>query len=307
MRWSWIGICLCLFMTGCTASEQRAARLEEALAGTRQEQASDAPQGTDLPMKGAQPHHLRMSGTFVLRQVGAGSGRSIEITREVFRGKKQAFRIEERRFWTDPVVAPEGRQDGRQVIYDGNALAVRRSWGPWMDRETVGDPQSELLRDAHDMGPSVLEAFGPYMSFRDDPEGEVTLAGMPVRWQRIGLDSAVAPKPLDAEALAALREHNEDWKIWMAASHKPLSIKGRIARRLDGPQELVAGTITIEGIGTFDSQRRDFMVLLNYEIGPLPPHVSLTAPKDRLSARRDRPWKMVKEALGDELLPPYDR
>jgi hypothetical protein len=294
-----------LLVIGCSPSEQRAARLEEALAGTRQEQPQNSAQGKDLPMEGAEPHHLRMTGTFVLRQVGAGSGRTIEITREVFRGRRQAFRIEELRFWTDPVVAPEGHQDGRQVIFDGQALAVRRSWGPWMDRETVGAPHHQLLRDAHDIGPAVLEAFGPYMTFRDDPEGETTLAGMPVRWERVGLDAAVAPRPLDAEALRALREHNEDWKIWMAASHKPLSLKGRIARRVDGKRELVAGTVQIEGLGTFESQQRDFMVLLNYEIAPLPPHVSLAAPKDRLPARRQRPWKMVKEALGDELLPPY--
>ncbi|MGB0588429.1 MAG: hypothetical protein ACPGU1_02005 [Myxococcota bacterium] len=305
MRGIWILLGLALLTGGCTPSEQRAARLEEAMAGVRQEASPDAVQATDLPMQGAEPHHLRMVGTFVLRQVGASSGRSISVTREVYRGKRQAFRIEELRFWTDPVVAPEGRQDGRQAVFDGKALAVRRSWGPWMDRETVGAPQHQLLREAHDIGPSVLEAFGPYMIFREDPEGETTMSGVRVRWERVGLDSAVAPRPLEPEALKALREHDEDWKIWMAASHKPLTVKGRIARRVDAPHELVAGSLQIEGIGTFDDQRRDFMVLLDYEIGPLPPHASLVLPEETLPARRARPWKMVKEALGDELLPPY--
>jgi hypothetical protein len=291
--------------TGCSQGEQHAARLEEALAGSRQDEEPSSARGNALPLEGADPHHLRMVGTFVLKEVGAGTGHSIEVTREVFRGKRQAYRLEEARFWTDPAVAPEGRQDGRQVVYDGQHLAVRRSWGPWMDRETVGAPQDRLLQDAHDIGPAVLEAFGPYMSFDEDPEGEAQLAGMRVRWERVRLDPAVAPRPLEPEALRALREHNEDWKTWIAASHKPLRIQGRIARRVDGQRELVAGNLKVEGIGTLEGERRDFMVLLSYEITPLPPHISLAAPRDRISARRQRPWKMVKEVLGGDLLPPY--
>ena len=296
-------------LSGCTEPEQRAALLEEALAGTKHHKDPAKANKTQVPLQGAAPHHLRMSGTFVLRHVGAGSGRSIEVTRNVYRGKSQAFRIEEMRFWTDPIVAPEGRQDGREVVFDGQELSVKRSWGPWMEREGVGAPQERLLTSAHDIAPSLMDAFGPYMVFRPDPEGETTLMGMEVRWERVGLDLAVKPKPLDAETLNMLREHDEKWKTWIAASHKALEIQGRIARRIDSGQagEVVAGKLKVQGIASWEQEQRDFIIVMDYEIAPLSPHTSFARPEERVPARRERPWNMVKEALGEDLRPPYRR
>lgn len=298
---------LATMSSGCTGTEGRDAKFEEALSGTRHDSDPAHANSAALPLSDLTPHHLRMSGTFVLRKVGAGSGRAIEVTRNLYRGKSNAFRLEEMRFWTDPVVAPEGRQDGRQAVFNGESLAVRRSWGPWMKRENVGGQHEALLRSAHDIAPAVMEAFSPYMVFRPDPEGDATIAGVAVRWERVGLDLAVQPRPLKADALKALREHEDDWKTWLAASHKPIEISGRIARRIDGDKDLVSGNLSIKGIGTWSDERRDFMLLLNYEIAPLPPHVSFEVSDEILPARRERPWRMVKDVLGDELLSPYQR
>ena len=295
-----------LTLLGCSeAAEQRAAQLDEALAGTRQPRGDSQTRPHTLPLDDAEPHHLRMSGTFVLREVGKSSGRSVQLSREVYRGKGGRYRIEEIRSWSDPVVAPEGREDGRTIVFDGERLAVRRSWGPWMEREIVGGQQTRLLAQAHDIGTSVLEAFAPYMRFSKDAEGDKTLAGMNVRWERVSLDHSVSPKPLDPKALSALREHTEDWTTWLAATHKPSRIEGRIARRLEGDRALIAGRLDLEGTAQRGAERRDFLLLLNYEIAPLPPAISFDLPETMTPARRDRPWKMVKEALGEDLLAPY--
>ena len=174
-----------------------------------------------------------------------------------------------------------------------------------MDRETVGGQHERLLREAHDMGPTLLDAFGPYLEFRPDAQGDATIAGLAVTWENVALDSSVAPRPMDAEELRTLREHNETWKAWLAATHKPFLVEGRIARTKDDARELVAGTIRIEGFGTWEGRRRNFLLRISYEMGPPSPLVSLTMPEERLPARRLRPWKMVKDALGDDLLAPY--
>jgi hypothetical protein len=248
-----------------------------------------------------------MTGVFALLPGEAGPARSIRVTRNIFRGKRRSFRIEDTRFWNDPLVAPDGRLDGRESVFDGERLAVRRAWGPWMDRETVGRQQERLLREAYDIGPAVLDAFGPYLRFHPDPEGETTVAGLKVKWERITLETTVAPRPMDTKELLVLREHTETWKAWLAATHTPRRIDGRIARRVDGDKEMIAGRLAIEGTGRWGDHRRDFNLVVSYEMGPLPPQVSLSLPDERLPARRDRPWKMVKDALGDDLLPPYQR
>ena len=110
---------------------------------------------------------------------------------------------------------------------------------------------------------------------------------------------------MEKEALNALRDHEDDWKVWLAASHKPIEISGRVARRIDGDKGLVAGELSVKGIGAWGDEKRDFMALVNYDIGPLPPHISFKLPDETLAPRRERPWRMVKDALGDDLLSPY--
>lgn len=300
-----LALVLALSAPGCAErSGGEHGALEEALAGTRQP-GTGAGSATLQPLDGAEPHQLHMDAMFALEGGEGGPGRGIRITRDIFRGKGQAFRIEDTRLWTDPVVSPTGRLEGRETVYDGERLAVRRRWGPWMERETLGRQQERLLAEAYDVAPAVLGAFGSYLLFTPDPEGEVTMAGVRVKWERVALDTSVAPRPLDDEALGALREHTETWKAWMSATHKPHLVEGRLARRIDGQREVVAGRLVIKGAGQWRGRRRDFQLEMGYQMSPLPPQVSFTLPEDRLPARRSRPWRMVKSALGEDLLPPY--
>lgn len=300
-----LALMLVLFAPGCAErSGGEHGALEEALANTRQTGAG-AGTASLLPFDGAEPHQLRMDAMFALVGGEGEPGRGIRVTRDIFRGKGQAFRIEDTRLWTDPVVTPTGRLDGRETVYDGERLAVRRQWGPWMERETLGRQHQRLLAEAYDVGPAVLGAFGPYLIFTPDPEGEVTMAGVRVKWEQVALDPSVAPRPLDDETLRTLREHTETWKAWMAATHKPHLVEGRLARRVDGQREIVAGRLVIKGVGKWQERRRDFQLEVSYQMSPLPPQVSFTLPEDRLPARRSRPWRMVKSALGEDLLAPY--
>ena len=284
-----IGLCALLVCACGEDDSGSSGNLEQALAGTRSAEAQETTSAVTLPLGGAQPHHLRASGLFVLLPQPNHPARSIRLTRNIFRGPRGAFRIEDTRFWTDPLVAPDGRLDGREAVFDGEHLAVRRAWGPWMERDTVGRQHERLLLEAHDIAAAALDAFGPYLRFFDDPEGEVTLAGLPVKWERVSLETTVAPRPMEAEALSALREHTETWRSWLAATHPPKTISGRIARRVGGERELVAGKIVIEGTGTWGNQARPYRLEVNYEMGPLPPQVSMTLPADRLPPTRDRP------------------
>jgi len=246
-----------------------------------------------------------VDAVFALLDGDEGPGRGVRVTRDIFRGKGRAFRIEDARLWTDPIIAPTGRLEGRESVYDGENLAVRRRWGPWMDRETVGHPHERLLREAHDVAPAVLGAFEPYLRFEPDPAGEATLAGMKVKWERAALDTTVMPRPLEEEALTTLREHTETWKAWLAATHQPREVEGRLARRVDGEREVVAADLLIRGVGRWGGRRRSFELHMVYEMGLLPPQISFALPEERLPARRSRPWRMVKNALGEDLLPPY--
>ena len=300
----WV-LCALLAMGCSEQSASATAALEEALAGTRQADDPASATASRRPLAGSQPHQLQMDGVFVLLPGPGGPGHSVQTLRNVSRGEGRAFRIEDSRFWKDRHVAPDGRLDGRESVFDGEHLAVRRSWGPWMERETVGQQQERLLREAYDIAPAVLGAFGSYLRFEPDPEGETTLAGMKVMWERASLDKSVGPRPMDKEALVALREHTENWKAWLAATHTPNRIEGRLARRTDGTAEVVAGNLLIEGIGRWDGREREFRLSVTYEMSPLSPQASFDMPKDRLPPTRERPWKMVKSALGDDLLPPY--
>ncbi|MGM0574624.1 MAG: hypothetical protein ACQEXJ_02655 [Myxococcota bacterium] len=299
-----------ILVAGCTRDPEEAGpeALERALAGTRvvEDGAATAPE--PVPFAGAEPHRIRMRGEFFLRgEPGAATG--VEVVRTVDRGEGGAFRLHEHRTWTHPVEAPGGLEDGREAVFDGERFAYRRLWAPWMLRETLGGRAEQFLRSAYDLLPEALKAFGPYIRWSPASGGEEVVAGLPAEWRRASLDPAVRPRGMDGESLARLRDHEQDWSAWLAATHRPRTIEGRVARRPEGEgaDEVLAGSLTVAGDATVEGQRRRFRLEVTWEVLPLPGDAEFTVPEDVLSARRPRPWKMIRGVLGDALEAPYRR
>ena len=301
MRGRLIVIACSAWLIGCSSDGRREV-LEEALA-----EASPThllvPDKQRLP-EVATPHQVHVHGVFSLRG-GSQGGQRVEIDRQVLRGPRGAFRIYDRRFWHDHLVAPKGSEDGREILFDGRQLAIRRAWGPWMERETLDGQHLRLLDEAYDVGPAVLAGFGDYLQFREDPEGQTTIAGVDVVWERVVLDTEVIPRPMSQQDLLGLRNHESNWRHWLAATHKPFRVEGRLARRKDQPGAIVAGNLEIEGVAEWKGAPTDFMVTVRYTVSELPPGSSFTLPLERQPARRQRPWKMIKDVLKDNLSPSY--
>lgn len=301
MRASCTGVALALLSLGC-APDGRHEVLEEALAEASPTHL--APPDKQRVPEIKTPHQVHVHGVFSLKG-GAGGGQRVEVDRQVLRGPNGAFRIIDRRFWHDHIVTPKGSEDGREVLFDGRELVIRRSWGPWMERETLDGQHLRLLDDAYDVAPAVLAGFEDYIQFREDPQGADKVAGVDVVWERLVLDTQVVPRPLPEEELLRLRNHQDHWRHWLSATHKPNRIDGRLARRLDGDRSVMAGDLLIEGTAEWGGLPAAFTVTLRYTVSELPPGSSFTLPVERQPARRQRPWKMIKDVLKDSLSPVY--
>ncbi len=291
---------------GCAqVSEEAGERaLEEALAstwrpGTGAEETTTA---VTLPMQGAEPHRARLDGHF---RIIESPGRYVRLERTIDRGQAGAWRVRDDRVFGNPEVAALGNDEGREGVYDGKGrFAARRRWGRWMERETLGGHDHRYLTAAYDIAPELLGAFQPYIRWVPLEETE-TIAGVPVRWERAELDTAVAPRPMEAEALTALRDHVDNWKAWIAATHRPHRLSGRLAFRTDGSREPVAGELTISGSASVEDRNHAFEAELAIKVTPLPPDASFAIPEDVLPARRPRVWRMIRTVMGDALAEPY--
>lgn len=310
---SWPALACCVLvlpsLVGCSSAteEDGYAALEADLKGTRHvARPSDEPserRAEARPLAGAGPHTATLKAHFGLAT--ADGARSVRVNRVVERDVAGRFHIQGSRYWADPHVAPEGELDGRESIFDGERLAVRRAWGPWMLRDTVGGQEERLLREAYDVADALLGSFRPYLSLIAD--GRDTIAGLDATWFRVELDSQVAPRPLDAESLASLRAHATRWPAWIAATHQPYSAQGRIALRGrdDDRGEMVAGRFEITGGARWGAIDANFGGSVDIAIAPLPPKPGFTIPADALPPTRDRPWRMIQDVMGDQLAAPW--
>lgn len=307
-----LALCAALVTVGCGPVDEAEgeAALEAALAATWTAGANgeaDAGGARALPLEDASPHRASMDTSFDLIE-GPGRHRMVRLLRTVDRGPAGAFRVVDERAFVDPEVNVEGTDEGREGVYDpaSDRFVVRRRWGPWMERETLGGHHRSYLRAAYDGAPDLLGAFGSYL--RWVPTGETErLAGVDVRWERAELDLAVAPRPLDADALLALRDHEAHWKAWLAATHRPRAVTGRVAFRQGGPREVVAGELDIQGDARVEGREHRFHAGFRYRVEALPARATFTvaAGERVLSARRPRPWKMIRDVLGDALSEVY--
>jgi len=268
-------------------------------AGTVKDLQVDAP----LPTTGLPPHRATMR---VVYRLGTGSDRSVlDVKRVVDRGDGGSFRVDDRRTWFEPKGPADGVTDGHEARFDGHRLASRRKWAPWITRGIVAGEHHVLLRAAYDGAPTVLGALAGYLTW--EPDGRETLLGaVDVGWERVGRDPDVAPAPLDEVTLRALRDHEDHWGSWLAATHAPSVVTGRLAR-LPGSREVVSGELEIQGIAHLPQGRRPFTLSVTYGLAPPSGTISFEAPENALEAKRARPWKMIESALGEDLLPVYRR
>lgn len=301
---------------GDAPSDDRA--LVAALASTAGRTEGRGP--TPLPLEGADAHRLVIRAEIALA-LEAGARRLVferAIERAVAGPVAQPgdrrvapragapFRVVDHRTLHRPG-SPTARYDeGREGVFDGARFATRRRFGPWIEHDLLERGHERLLRDAHALGEQVVAAFADYLAWEELPAEDEEIAGIPVRWARARLDARVAPRPLDAEALAALRDHAEHWPAWVAATHRPSHIDGRVARARRGG-ELVAGRLEIRGHATVEGVSAPFTVTLEQRADALPASASFALPADVLPATRERTWRMIEGVLGDSLAPVYVR
>jgi len=251
------------------------------------------------PLSGSTPH--RMKVRFELALKAPNGDRRVVVDRRIDRGEGGRFRVVDDRRAAVPELAE--RVDGREAVFDGQRFASRRRFGPWIERDLLYGGHERTLRDAYDLGAGVLAAFGDYITWQPDARGAATLAGVPVRWEMVSLNRRVAPRPLDAEALAELRDHVDNWRAWAAATHRPTRVSGELARTRSG--EVVAGELEIGGQATVEGVTAEFTISLTYAVETLPKEAGFDLPKDVLPEARDRTWRMIRDVLGDDLSARY--
>ncbi len=289
---------------GCgDASTGGAQRLEQALA----QSAGQVDQGTvfspiAVPLSEASPHRLRVRAS--LRLTVAGETRELRLRRTVDRGEGGRFRVVASRQMIHPGGNDDGAEEGREGVFDGARFATRRRFAPWVERETMGQDELRFLRDACALAPGLLRAFGDYLALREDPTSDEILAGRAVRWAAVGLDPRVAPKALDRDALTALRDHVDHWPAWVAATHRPTEASGAIARDIETGQ-VVAGQLEVSGEANVDGAVGAFVFRVSHAVEALPKGASFALPQGVMAARRRRPWRMIREVMGDDLAPAY--
>ncbi len=292
--------------SGCTEVDQETSPgvLAAALADLRGPDAGARATADPLPSVGAAPHTARHTLRWSLDPANGERMRLI-IARTIARGDGGRFTISDNRVWQDTRVATEPADETATVVFDGKRLAVGRNGGPWMERETLGGHEERLLRTVYDLAPTLLGAFGPYLVWKPAPPGDPgRVAGMEVRWEDATLDPQVRPRPMTTEEQNALRDHEGHWGAWLAATHRPTSVRGHVARRVD-TGEVVVGSVAIEGEASVEGQAASFGMELDLAIGDPAPAASFTLPAPLVSAQRERPWKRIRDLLGPDLLAPY--
>jgi hypothetical protein len=255
-----------------------------------------------------------VSVSFTLRGQREHSDQKIAVRRTIDRGPGGAWRFLDERSFTDPDLAPKGYDDRREVIFDGQKLAIRRGWGPWMDRDNMDALAERLLTSAYDAAPTLLDALGPYLVIGTPGAGggaaglEPNPTGLPVVFTVLSMrtPNLEGPtEPRDPQRLRELRDTRGHWGRWFAATHVPTELQGQLGRTAEG--DVVAGSLEVEGRARVEGVERAFVLHLQVTTLSLPEQVSFQLPEERLPATRDRPWKAIEDVMGDDLAEIYRR
>ena len=283
----------------CTdASSSGEAALREALATTagRTEGARLNPH--PWPLAAASPHRMRIEGRLGL-DLPSGR-REVRLDRVIDRGPDRRFRVVDDRARVIVGAPVERHEDGREGVFDGARFASRRRFGPWIAGDPLHGAHERLLREAHGLAADVLTAFADDIAWTESPiEGDV-LIGRPVRWSAARLTARTSAAPLTPEALAAARDHETRWPLWLAATHRPTAVEGRLARDR-ATNEVVAGRLAIRGRATVGADDAGFDLLVEYTPEPLPDGAVFTLPENTLPEARTRTWALIEEVLGEDL------
>ena len=296
-----------LALAGCSSdpSEAAQARMNEALsrAGTATSVARSARAGLPAAFAGLGPHRTRTGGLYAFAG-GSPKYQKLGLERTVTIGTEGRYKIDETRWMTHGMLAEEGYDDGRETVFDGARLATRKRWGVWGLRDTDGGAAADALSAAYAGPPQIFAAMSPYVEERDpEPGSPAELYGVPVTWKSLGLKAGGEPERLSPDERDAARRHDRDWTRWLAATHVPHTVTGRVARRADGT--VVAFNLRAVGLASVGGAHENFTLDVwsrEEAVGGMP---AFEVPKGALSQRRERPWLMVREVLGAALSPVY--
>jgi hypothetical protein len=297
-RYPWILVGI----AGCSSSQdpEGTQALTEALA-TAGQSARATELGLSLPHAGASPHRMRATAELVL-ETSPEKRWMVRIERTIDRGEERRFRVTDTRFFTDSVRPVKDHEDGREILYDGGRLAVRRAAAPWRERAAWKGEERELLASAYDAMPALLSAFGPYLTWRAG-EGPPQVIGLEVEWREAALDTSVAPRPVEPARLAELRDYDATLAGWLGVTHRPTRVSGRLAFK-SGTQEVVAGELELSGSAQVEGTEAQFVARAKLAPEALP-EVGFQIPADAMPPTRRRTWRMIEDVLGDELSPRY--
>lgn len=321
-----LALALSFLMAACSSEDGPDGALERALAHTRPMPllATRAPaSGATGAATDAEGPRTRTTVRAELRLDVPEHAQRVTWTRTLDR-QGAAYRFTDARGWERPSVfadpayraaaaplaspPPRRDDDHLEVLYDGTRLAMRHAAGPWIAREVLDGLPARLLAQANDLADLALRGFGDYLQWEPaapDAEHPATLAGRPVVWSTARLDAGVAPVDATDEELASWRDHLGHWRTWLAATHIPTRITGRIARADAQASEVLAADLLIEGTAHVEGVEAPFAFHLEQALEPLPPDANFDWPADVMPAARPRPWYMIREVLGDALAPIY--
>ena len=300
-----LSVWLFALLLGCEAPGSTSGRgaLETALSTCGTETVLGAP-GV-LPRHGAGRHRDVMSLRILIGD--EGTGLSLLLERIVDRDAGGSFKSTDSRVVRTPWWAGRVLEEGREGIHIADTFATRRTGAPWIMREVLEGEPWTWLQDTYDIAPTLRKAFGGYFVWTEaSPPTSERLFGMEVTWSRISLDEGVAPAPLDQRTLDLLRDHETHWAAWLAATHRPERVQGRLARATT-TGEVVAGDLDIVGTVTIDQEERRFELELRYGVESLPEDVSFRIPEGAYPTERPRIWRMVEGVMGEDLAPIYHR
>ena len=246
---------------------------------------------------------------------------TLVISRSIARQGRR-FRVVENRVHSEPSLAdPAATRDTHarfEAIFDGQHLAIKRGNGPFIERDARDGLPARILSQLHDLTPSLFTAFGDYLVETPSPGRAPEIAGLGLEWRALSLDVGVRPRTMSDIELNALKDHDRHAFAWVAATFRPTKVVGRVGRVaqaksasdriLECDVSLAGGFRGPEGGGGFTlevtqrvSRLADSAIASLTERAP----ADFVLPADRLPADRPRPWKMIEDVLGAELLPPY--
>lgn len=305
----------------CSAEEGEVGALEHALAKARPMHEVVDPSSTasrpweGVPLAALIAHRLE-SELKVVVTIGTAA-HSLTVSRSIAREGRR-FRFVERRIHREPSLGdPSASVETAtrfEVVFDGERLAIKRGTGPFIERDARDGLPARLLSQAHDLAPTVLASFGDYLTETPSPGRAPEVAGLRPQWRALSLDPGVRPRAMSEAELVSLRDHERDVFAWAAATFRPTKVTGRIGRLGEEPLECelsLAGGVR----GATDGGGGGFTLELMQRVSPLGESAIATLserapadfalPGDTLAPDRPRPWKMIEDVLGDELLPPY--